>query len=79
MGEIPNLHASMHFPSTQDCKYPPAKEATVPQIDFVSVTNIATNANWVTGENALVPDLPPRPVLESMSMRTIITNRLVVF
>jgi hypothetical protein len=31
----------------------------VPQIDNVSVTNIATNANWVTGQNALVPDFPP--------------------
>jgi hypothetical protein len=31
----------------------------VPQIDGVSVTNISTGANWVTGQYATVPALPP--------------------
>jgi hypothetical protein len=51
----------------------------VPQIDGVSVTNISTGANWVTGQYATVPALPPRPLIEPMSMRTIITNRPLVF
>jgi hypothetical protein len=30
----------------------------VPQIDGVSVTNISTGVNWVTGQYATVPTLP---------------------
>jgi hypothetical protein len=80
MEGIQNLRTPIYFLSIQDCKHPPAKEATVPQIDNVVVRNIAANANWVTGQPATVPeDLPPPPVLESMSMPPIITNRLLVF
>jgi hypothetical protein len=59
MEGIPNLRTPIYFLSIQDCKYPPAKEATVPQIDHVAISNIATGLNWVIGQTATVPDLPP--------------------